>query len=64
MDPAQLLEILRNTETGIGFNTLVLIYLTYLTRKRLSAAEEKITSHEIRISALEIHNQQQPSAQT
>lgn len=60
MDPAQLLEILRNTETGIGFNTLVLIYLTYLTRKRLSAAEEKITSHEIRISALEIHNQQQP----
>ncbi len=60
MDPAQLLEILRNTETGIGFNSLILIYLTYITRKRLSAAEEKITSHEIRISALEIHNQQQP----
>lgn len=51
MDPVQILEILKAGETGIGVNTLMLMYLTWLTRK----SAKKVDDHEKRITVLEVH---------
>lgn len=60
MDPIQILEILKAGETGIGFNTVLLMYLTWLTRK----SAKKVDGHEVRIVALEtrdrIHENPKP----
>lgn len=49
MDPVQILEILKAGETGLGFNTVLLMYLTWLTRK----SAKKVENLEGRVFVLE-----------
>lgn len=56
MDAIQLLEILKAGETGIGVNTVILMYLTWLTKQLI----KRIDAHDVRITALEIKKEPKP----